>query len=87
MHRQLILILAILVLGLTCVLGYVLLRGPSHPAPISIDAADENAIEPLHQEMDCIDRLLQNHNLNANEVEPGLARCRAEASGNQSLEQ
>ena len=88
MQRKVILALVLLLVALAATLAYVLLRGQPQPAPISIDAADEKAIEPLHQEMDCVDRLLENRNdLNANEVQPALARCRTGASGNQSLEQ
>jgi hypothetical protein len=87
MRRKIILALVIILAALAATLAYVLLRGQPRPAPISIDAANENAIEPLHQEMDCVDQLLENrNNLNANEVQPALARCRAGASGNQSLE-
>jgi hypothetical protein len=86
MQRRIILVLAILfVLLAAAALAFVLLRDQPRPVPISVDAADENATEPYHQEMDCIDRLLQNRNsLSANEVEPALARCEGRGSGNQS---
>lgn len=85
MQRRIILVLAILFVLLAAALAFVLLRDQPRPVPVSIDAADENASEPYHQEMDCIDRLLQNrNNLNANEVEPALARCQGSGSGNQS---
>lgn len=88
MQRRIILVLVILLFLLAAALGFVLLRGQPSPAPVSVDAADENATEPYHQEMNCIDRLLQNrNNLNANEVEPALARCQGASGGNQSVGQ
>ena len=88
MQRKVMIALSIVLVALAVTLAYVLLRGQPRAAPISIEAADENATEPLHQEMECVDRLLQNrNNLNANEVEPALARCRAGGSGNQSIGQ
>ena len=84
MQRMVILALAVLALALGATLAYVLLRGPHQAPPMSIDAADENASEPLRQEMTCIDQLLQDRNLRANEVEPALARCEGGPSGNQS---
>ena len=48
---------------------------PARPPPISVDAAQENASEPYHQEMNCIDRLLRQRDLSANDVEPALARA------------
>jgi hypothetical protein len=87
MQRNIIIALAALVLLLTAALAFVLLRGPSDPMPVSITTADENAAEPYHQEMDCIDRLLQRNDLDANEVEPAFTRCKAGASGHQSAGQ
>jgi hypothetical protein len=87
MQRKIILALAVLALLLAAALALVLLRGQPGPGPISINAADENAIEPYHREMNCIDRVMQNNDLNANEVEPALDRCKGEAFGNQSLGQ
>jgi hypothetical protein len=64
----------------------VLLRGQPAPAPISVNAADEARVEPLQREMDCIDQLLQNrNNLNANEVQPAVARCKSASDGNQNM--
>lgn len=87
MQRKVILILVALILLLAATVAILMLRGQPRPVPISIDAAVENSIAPYRQEMDCVDRLLQNRNLTANEVEPALARCRSGASGNQSLGQ
>ena len=68
-------------------MAVLLLRGqPVAASPISINAADENAAEPYHQEMNCIDRVMQKDTImNANEVEPALANCRSGASRNASL--
>ena len=87
MQRNIIVGLAILVLLLGAALAFVLLRDPSSRAPVSINTAEENVAEPYHQEMDCIDRLMQNNNLTANEVGPALAQCQGGASGNQSQAQ
>jgi hypothetical protein len=85
MQRKLAIVIGILAIALAVALVAVLMRGPSaRPAPISIDAADENKAEPLHQEMGCIDRLLQNNDLDANEVGPALARCKDGSTGNLS---
>jgi hypothetical protein len=88
MQRRIILVLVIALVALAATLAFVLLRGQPRPTPISIEAADGNAIDPLHEEMDCVDRLLENRNdLDANEVQPALARCRGGGSTNQMLEQ
>lgn len=84
MQRNLIIALGALLVVLAAALLVVLLRGQPSPGPISINAADENAIEPYHREMNCIDQVMQNNDLNANEVEPALDRCKGEAFGNQS---
>jgi hypothetical protein len=84
MQRNIILALAVVILLLAAALAFVLLRGQPNPGRISINAADENAIEPYHREMSCIDQVMQNNDLNANEVEPALDRCKGEAFGNQS---
>jgi hypothetical protein len=75
MQRKIIIVLALLCLVLLGVLGFVLLRGQPGPPRIPVDEAQGNASEPYHQEMDCIDRLLRQRDLNANDVEPALARC------------
>ena len=84
MQRKIIFVLVILILLLAAALAYVLLRGQPASAPISIDAANEDASDPYRREMDCIDRLLQQHDLDKNQVEPAFARCRGGGSGNQS---
>ena len=84
MQRNLILLLGVLVLLLGAALAFVLVRGPSRPAPIAMNAAEENFADPLHQEMDCIDRLIQRNDLDANQVDASLAGCRGVPVGNQS---
>jgi hypothetical protein len=83
MQRNVILVLAALVLLLAATLAFVLLRGQPRPMPISIDAANENASEPYHQEMGCIDRLLQRNDIDANQIQPALDNCRAPGAANQ----
>jgi hypothetical protein len=87
MQRKIIIVVAILCLLLAGALGLILLRGEPGPALISVDAADENASEPYHQEMDCIDRLLRQRDLSANDVEPALARCHGGGAQDRNLEQ
>ena len=84
MQRRVIYILAILVFLLAVAGAFLFLRSQPRHVPITIQTPDENVVEPYHQEMDCVDRLLENNNLNANEVQPALARCRSDAVGNQS---
>ena len=87
MQRNLIILLAIVVILLGGTLAFLLLRGEPRAGPIGINAADENALEPLHGEMDCIDRLLHRNDLEANQVEAELAGCRGGAPANQSAAQ
>jgi Flp pilus assembly protein TadB len=46
------------------------------PPPTAINAEQENATEPYRAEMTCIDRLMQRHDLLANQVQAELERCR-----------
>jgi hypothetical protein len=86
MQRNVIAALAVLVFLLASALAFVLLRSPGGaPARAPVNLAEENVVEPYHQEMDCIDRLLESNGLAANEVQPALARCQSGSSGNQSL--
>ena len=87
MQRRLIIALAVVILLLAAALTFILLRGQPRPEPISINAADENAVEPYHREMSCIDQVMQNNDLNANQVGPALDRCKGVAFGTQNLEQ
>ena len=75
MQRNVVIALALLCLVLAVLALYLLLRAQPGPPRISVDTANENASEPYHQEMDCIDRLLRQRDLSANDVEPALARC------------
>ena len=79
MQRNIIIALLAVILLLAAVLAFVLLRGQPGAAPISVNAAEANATEPYHQEMDCIDRMLRNNELLANQVEAELARCQGAA--------
>jgi hypothetical protein len=85
MQRKIIVVLALLCLLLAAALGFLLLRGESRPPHISVDAADENGAQPYRQEMDCIDQLLRQSNLSANDVDPALARCRGGAARDRNL--
>ena len=87
MQRRIIVVVAALCLVLAGVLGFILLRGQPRPPLISVNAAEENASPPYHQEMDCIDRLLRQRNLSANDVEPALARCRGGGDQAQNFEE
>ena len=88
MQRNIIIALAVLVLLLAGALIFVMAGQQPRAAPIQMNAAEENVSEPYHQEMNCIDRLLQRNDLSANEVEPALARCQGGGgTGNQSVAQ
>jgi hypothetical protein len=87
MQRKIIIALALLCLLLAGVLGFVLLRDPSRPPRISVDETQENVSEPYHQEMDCIDRLMRQRDLSANDVDPALARCQASSAPGRNLQQ
>jgi hypothetical protein len=84
MQRNFILASAVVIFLLAAAVAFLLLRGQPGAGSISINTADENAMEPYHREMDCIDQLMQNNDLTANEVGPALASCQGEAFGNQS---
>jgi hypothetical protein len=87
MQRNLIIGLFALVVLLAIAVAFLLLRDQPRAAPISTDASEVNATEPLHSEMDCYDQLLRNSNsLAANQVGPALASCRGGA-GNESMAQ
>jgi hypothetical protein len=81
-----LIVLAVIVAALAAAVAAFMLRGPSYPA-VSTEP-DVNATEPYHKEMRCIDRVVQNRALKAEEVQPALDRCRAAGwGGNQSSEQ
>lgn len=87
MQRRVLVFLAIIVVTLAAAVAALMLRGPFYP-PVSTAPPDENATEPYHKEVECIDRVLQNRALKAEDVQPALDRCRdASWGGNQSREQ
>jgi hypothetical protein len=86
MQRTIILVLAVLVLLLGGALAYVLLRGPPGAVPVSIEAGA--APNPYRAEMECIDRVLQRHDMDSNQVQPAMDDCRASGQpGNRSAGQ
>jgi hypothetical protein len=88
MQRTIILVLALFVLLLGGALAYVLLRGAPGPVPVSVEAGDEAATNPYRAEMECIDRVLQRHDMEANQVQPAMDNCRASGQpGNRSAGQ
>jgi hypothetical protein len=87
MQRTIILILALLVVLLGGALAYMLLRGAPGPVPVSIEAG-ETVPNPYRAEMACIDRVLQRHDMDRNEVQPAMDDCRASGQpGNRSAGQ
>lgn len=87
MQRRVLVFLAVIVVALAAAVAAFMLRGPSQ-RPVSTAPPDVNATEPYHQEMRCIDGVLQNRALKAEEVQPALDRCRAASwGGNQIREQ
>ena len=84
MQRNIIIAFAVIILLLAAALAFVLLRGQPSGAPIQVNAAEEDATLPYRHEMDCIDRLMQNNDLLANQVDAELARCQSGSSGSQT---
>ncbi|MBV9900557.1 MAG: hypothetical protein JOZ90_05610 [Alphaproteobacteria bacterium] len=76
MQRYLILAFAALILVLGGAVIFLLVRGQPAQAPLSIQADTENQANPYAAEMNCIDRLLQRNDLEANEVGLELGNCR-----------
>ena len=79
MQRSLIIAFGAFGVLLAATLLFLMLRDQPRAAPVSINAADENAVDPDVQEMSCIDRLMQNNDLMANQVGAELARCQGAA--------
>ena len=87
MQRRVLVLLAVIVVALAAAVAAFMLRGPFYPA-VSTAPPNENATDPYYQEVECIDRVLQNRALKAEDVQSALDRCRAASSGgNQSGEQ
>jgi len=88
MRPRLLIPLIILLLILGGIVAFLVIRGRPSPPPFSIDDATANAANPYQPELNCIDQLIQRHDMNANEIQPALARCRDSAAAvNQSAEQ
>ena len=88
MQQKLLILLIGFLLLLVGTVTVLLLRGRPSPPPILLNEAGENAANPYQAELDCIDRVIQRHDMNANEVQPVLAGCRGSSEpGNRSSEQ
>ena len=86
-QRRVLIVLAVILAALAAGGMAFMLRGPSYP-PVSTAEPDMNAIEPYQVEMRCIDGVLRNRALKAEQVQPALDRCRAASlGGNLSSEQ
>ncbi|HYJ52094.1 MAG TPA: hypothetical protein VEW04_02890 [Allosphingosinicella sp.] len=69
--------IAAVMLAVAALLLWMQPRDPS-PAP-SGNVTEAEAVDPLVQEMACVDRVLQNRNLKSEAVQPALDRCRGRA--------
>jgi hypothetical protein len=88
MQRKLAIPLIGLLLLLAVAVAFLAIRGRPSPPPILLDEAGGNATNPYQAELDCIDRVIQRNDMDANEVQPALATCRgAGGPGNESMEQ
>jgi hypothetical protein len=76
MQQKLLIPLIGLLLLLAGTVVVLLLRGRPTSPPIMLNEASENAANPYQGELECIDWVMQRHDMNANEVEPALASCR-----------
>lgn len=79
-QRILIVAFAVVLLLLGGTAAFLYMRGRPPPPSITLNEADENEANPYRVEMACIDQVLQRHDLEANQVEPALASCRASGS-------
>ena len=81
MRRSVILAFGILVLLFAGVIVLLFFYPRAEPPRMSLNAADENVVDPLRAEMACIDRVMSSPRLNANEVQPRLDACRGGGGG------
>lgn len=79
MHRILVIVFGAVVLLLGGAVVYLLNQGRAPVQPVEINEAEVDAVNPYRQEMECIDRLMQQNDLQANQVDLGLAGCRGGA--------
>jgi hypothetical protein len=75
-RRRLIILFPFLLLALAALAIVLITRGRPPSSSTSIGASEENGANPYAGEMDCIDRLMQRNDLDANEVGPALQNCR-----------
>jgi hypothetical protein len=88
MRQKLLILLIGLLLLLAGTVAVLFLRGRPSPPPILLNEAGQNVANPYQAELDCIDRVMQRHDMNANDVQPALAGCRGSGgTGNRSSEQ
>jgi hypothetical protein len=80
MKRRLLIILAfVVVAALAATLLFLLQTRPPTPSAAAA-LPEEEAVDPLRAEMECIDRVLQNRNLRSQDVQPALDACRGASS-------
>ena len=89
MQRKLIIVLIGIIFVLAGVTAILFLRGqPGSPSRIVLNEAGGNEANPYQAELDCIDRVIERNDMDANEVQPAMANCRASSEpGNRSSEQ
>lgn len=83
-RRQLpfIAILFVLLLAATLVL---LLRPSAPSAPPPPILAEENALDPVRAEMECIDGVVSNRNLKSEDVQRAIDGCRSQGASETRL--
>jgi len=85
MTRKWLPFIAILVVVLL-VAGLIMLLQPRQPslAP-SAGLPEANALDPVREEMECVDQVLANHAMKSEDVQPALDRCRSRGASETTL--
>jgi len=75
MNPKLLPFFAILAIALIAATIILVFRSPGAPITSGAETAAD-PVDPMREEMACIDRVLQNRNMQSEEVQPALDRCR-----------
>ena len=76
MRSRLFLLVAVTLLALAALIAGLFFN-VRQPAPSSLAIANgAEPVDPLNQEMDCIEGVLSNNRLEANQIQPALDACR-----------
>ena len=85
MTRKWLPFLAILFLALLVAAVLLLFQARSRTTPPAANVPEENALDPVRDEMACIDQVLANRNLKTEEVQPALDTCRSRGASETRL--